>query len=48
MKKTIVVVGQDIDPLILLNHLSPAEAKIYFLKPGTGSLNDSMYSANSF
>ncbi|KYN02063.1 hypothetical protein ALC62_07132 [Cyphomyrmex costatus] len=47
-KKTVVVVGQDIDLLVLLNQLNSSDASIYFLSPGAANTNDSIYSSNSF
>lgn len=46
--KTVVVVGQDIDLLVLLNQLNSEEAPIFFLKVGSGNVGDCIYSSNSF
>lgn len=40
--KTVIIVGQDIDLLVLLNQLSPINSNIYFFKPGSGNVNDSL------
>ncbi|KYM99414.1 hypothetical protein ALC62_09846 [Cyphomyrmex costatus] len=46
--KTVIVVGQDIDLLVLLNLLNTNNYDIYFLKPGSGNAKDSMYTSDSF
>lgn len=38
-----VVVGQDIDLLVLLNQLVSTNAKMYFLKPGASNISDSVF-----
>lgn len=47
-KKTVVVIGTDIDLLVLLNQLNSKDAKIYFVSPGVADAGDLVYSSNSF
>ncbi|CAH1113884.1 unnamed protein product [Psylliodes chrysocephalus] len=46
--KTVIVVGQDIDFLVLLNQLTSNNHDIYFLKPGSGNVKDLFFTSNSF
>lgn len=46
--KNVIIVGQDIDLLVLLHQLNSNDAPVYFLKCGTGNVEDSMYSSNCF
>lgn len=46
--KIIVIVGQDIDLLVLLNQLNSNNFNIYFHKPGSGNTKDTFYTSNSF
>lgn len=46
--KTVIVVGQDIDLLVLLNQLNSNNYDIYFHKPGSGNIKDLFYTSNSF
>lgn len=46
--KNVIVVGQDIDLLVLLSQLNSNNAPIYFLKCGAGNVIDMMYSSTSF
>ena len=41
--KTVIVVGQDIDLLVLLNQLNSNNYNIYFHKPGSGNVKDLFY-----
>ena len=44
---TIVVVGEDVDLLILLTARTPIDKIIYFLKPGRAQQRTEMYSSKS-
>lgn len=46
--KTVIVVGQDIDLLVLLNQLNSNNYNIYFQKPGSGNVKDLFYTSHSF
>lgn len=46
--KTIIVVGQDIDLLVLLNQLNEENLDILFQKPLTGNTPNCFYSSNSY
>lgn len=46
--KKIIIIGQDIDLLVLLTQFSTTNLPIFFLKPGVGNVSDSMYSCDSF
>ena len=46
--KNVIVVGQDIDLLVLLNQLGSNQSNLYFLKPATGRSQDVIYSSQSF
>lgn len=46
--KQIVIVGQDVDLLVLLHQFNLNNAPIYFLKVGAGKVNDAIYSSKSF
>lgn len=46
--KTVIVVGQDIDLLVLLNQFGSSYQNIYLLKPGSGKVNDAFYLSKSF
>lgn len=46
--KTVIVVGQDIDLLVLLNQLNSCNHDIYFLKPGSGNVKDLFFTSHSF
>lgn len=46
--KTVIVVGQDIDLLVLLNQLNSNNHDIYFLKPGSGNGKNLFFTSNSF
>lgn len=46
--KTVIVVGQDIDLLVLLTQLNSDDLDIYFHKPGSGNVKDYFYTSNSF
>uniref|UniRef100_A0A1B6I9D2 Tesmin/TSO1-like CXC domain-containing protein n=1 Tax=Homalodisca liturata TaxID=320908 RepID=A0A1B6I9D2_9HEMI len=46
--KTIIVVGQDIDLLVLLNQLNEKNLDILFQKPLTGNTPNCFYSSNSY
>lgn len=43
----VFVVGEDVDLLVLLTALAPAESSIYFRKPGRGKTAERIYSASS-
>jgi len=43
-----IVVGEDIDLLVLLIARTPAEKEIYFLKPGKAKVKTTIYSSKSF
>ena len=43
----VVIVGEDIDLLVILSQLAPTVENIYFLKPGKGKTCEKMYTANS-
>lgn len=47
-EKIVVVVGQDIDLLVLLNQFHSKKGNIYFHKPGAGNVKDLFYTSNSF
>lgn len=46
--KNVVIVGQDIDLLVLLHQLNSNGYSIYFHKPGSGNVKDSFYTSNCF
>lgn len=46
--KTVVVVGQDIDLLVLLTQLNVENKNIFFCKVGTSTIKDAYYSSDSF
>lgn len=47
-KKTVMIIGQDVDLLVLLHQLNTQLAPIYFVKVGSGNVNDRIYSSNCF
>lgn len=47
-KTNVVIVGQDIDLLVLLCQLAPEHSSIFFNKVGTKSVKESFYSSDSF
>ena len=46
--KTVIVVGQDIDLLVLLHQLNSNGLSIFFHKPSSGNQKDLFYSSNCF
>ncbi|KYN08839.1 hypothetical protein ALC57_19060, partial [Trachymyrmex cornetzi] len=46
--QTVVIVGQDIDLLVLLHQLNPKNYDIYFQKSGPGNVKDLFYTSNCF
>ncbi|KYN03290.1 hypothetical protein ALC62_05871 [Cyphomyrmex costatus] len=46
--KTVIIIGEDIDLLVLLTQLTPVNQPIYLLKKGRGREVDRWYSNNSF
>lgn len=42
----VVIVGEDIDLLVLLTALAPQERNIYFMKSGTGKIERKIYSSH--
>jgi len=45
--ETVVIVGEDIDLLIILTGLAPTTNNIFFMKPGKGTIERRIYSTNS-
>ncbi|GBL82619.1 hypothetical protein AVEN_263697-1 [Araneus ventricosus] len=45
IKKQVVVIGQDVDVLVLLNALTPDYMDILMLKEGKGKVKDRFYSS---
>ncbi|GBN82980.1 hypothetical protein AVEN_232608-1 [Araneus ventricosus] len=45
IKKQVVVIGQDVDVLVLLNALTPDYMDILMLKEGKGKIKDRFYSS---
>ncbi|KAJ8897683.1 hypothetical protein PR048_003033 [Dryococelus australis] len=41
---SVVVIGEDVDLLILLTALTPPDRNVYFMKPGRGNTEDKVYS----
>lgn len=46
--KTVIIVGQDIDLLVLLHQLNSNGLDIYFHKPGSSNVKDSFYTSHCF
>lgn len=46
--KNVVIIGQDIDLLILMPVLSEYWSNLYLLKPGIGTITSKLYDPNSF
>lgn len=47
LKNTTIVVGEDVDLLVLLTAQTPTEKKFYFLKPGKAQHQSEIYSSKS-
>lgn len=45
---SVIVVGEDIDLLVLLTALATSHPNIYFRKPGIGKITEKLYSTHSF
>lgn len=45
---TVIIIGQDIDLLVILIQLETTNLEIYFRKQGSGNINDCCYSSNCF
>lgn len=45
--KNCVIIGEDIDLLVILIALSPSDKEIFFLKPGRNKVLPKMYSSRS-
>ncbi|KAJ8865980.1 hypothetical protein PR048_033504 [Dryococelus australis] len=41
---SVVVIGEDVDLIVLLTALTPPGRKVYFMKPGRGNIEDKVYS----
>ncbi|KAJ8893800.1 hypothetical protein PR048_006401 [Dryococelus australis] len=41
---SVVVIGDDVDLLVLLTALTPPDRNVYFMKPGRGNIEDKIYS----
>lgn len=46
--RMVIIVGQDIDLLVLLNQFNETDLNIYFFKPGSGKIDDLYFTSNSF
>ncbi|KAJ8892887.1 hypothetical protein PR048_005468 [Dryococelus australis] len=38
--ESVVVIGEDVDLLVLLTALTPLDRNVYFMKPGRGNIED--------
>ncbi|KAJ8896091.1 hypothetical protein PR048_001433 [Dryococelus australis] len=41
---SVVVIGEDVDLLVLLTAITPPDRNVYFMKPGRGNIEDKVYS----
>lgn len=47
-KNTTVVIGEDVDLLVILTARTPIDIEIFLLKPGKGKVEQKIYSSRSF
>lgn len=46
--EAVIIVGQDIDLLVILHQLNTKNLDVHFYKPGAGKVKDTFYSSESF